>query len=914
MAGGVGTPVAPSVAAQIAARQRVIGKKIGRTNEDLLYMNSKAGWIKLSSAVNTLSKGQQTLLRSGADPNTILGNNARAKSNILLGGLLSPNGGLRQGIDVDGGYNQNAAYNNRADNTGIRPMPGITSMNVKSKNTYGTLREAEVKFMCWTLDDFEAMEELYLRPGYTILLEWGHSMYIDNSGNLQKDVQTVGDMFFLDGTTMCQLTNRVADIRKAADNNYEAMIGYVKNFSWDYTPDGGYNCSVSIISTGEILESIQLRFDPAQRGAVLEDPTTDVGKEQAKSTYHFFISKMANIVDRASINIPSIQAELGSVGDNLLIDNLVYYQKIQLDGGSWGGLIDTDIETHWISLRLFFDIFNTMVVPVDTTKAQGTCSRTLTKFNTDFAKSSKFLTSPEHFSINPSTCVLAKPGNLTTEDVIQVDAVHEKGSAPVGELDDVLNIYIALPYLKSILDGALDESGKINKSMHDITETILEEINTCLGGINDLGLAYDDEDEGGTWYVVDRNNTPEDSSNLPIFPLAGINSVFTDVGISSKISNEIGAQISIAAQGSTSGTTEYVENILKWNAGTVDRIKVIKTTIDTPDTNAIKSAAAVKKEQDERAATWLEDVATLFDKFNSNDGYKKEDMESIKTMHAEWTVANVVIKYRTQTKSSLPGLVPVELSFKTDGIGGFIIGQAFKVGAGILPDKYQERFGYVINSVEHSIDSKNRWETSIGTQFYPIDKPTEIEVQRAGEATVVTKRAKANAAANQKRKGGGKGGYKGSTQKMINKYGEPNATGAGYLVSMKLPYPMRLSWNLSSTAKTLKVHRDVEQQFKSIFTDILAQYGLKRIQELRIDITGGAFFYRNMRGGSSLSMHSWGTAIDLDPLRNPLKGNAKNSTFAKPEYKPMIDIFYKHGFQSLGRERDYDWMHFEAKV
>jgi len=40
------------------------------------------------------------------------------------------------------------------------------------------------------------------------------------------------------------------------------------------------------------LESIQLRFDPAQRGAVLEDPTTDVGKEQAKSTYHFFISKM----------------------------------------------------------------------------------------------------------------------------------------------------------------------------------------------------------------------------------------------------------------------------------------------------------------------------------------------------------------------------------------------------------------------------------------------------------------------------------------------------------------------------------------------------------------------------------------------------------------------------------------------
>lgn len=911
MAGGVGIPVAPSVAAQIAARQRVIGKKIGRTNENLLYMNSKAGWIKLSSAVNTLSPSQQAQLRGGMDPNTILGNNARAKSNILLGGLLSPNGGLRQGIDVDGGYNQNAAYNNRADNTGIRPMPGITSMNVKSKNTYGTLREAEVKFMCWTLDDFEAMEELYLRPGYTILLEWGHSVYIDNSGNLQKDVQTVGNMFFLDGTTMCQLTERIGEIRKAADNNYEAMIGYVKNFSWSYTPDGGYDCSVSIISTGEILESIQLRFDPAQRGAVLEDPTTDAGKEQAKSTYHFFISKMANITDRASINIPSIQAELGPIGDKLLIDNLVYYQNVTFDENPiW---FDSATEMHWISLRLFFDIFNTMVVPVDTTKAQGTCSRTLTKFNTDFAKSSKFLTSPEHFSIDPSNCVLAKPGNLTTEDIIKIKAVHT-GFPPVGDLDDVLNIYISLPYLKSVLDGALDESGKLNKSMHDITETILERINTCLGGINDLGLAYDDEDEGGTWYVVDRNNTPEDSSNLPIFPLAGIDSVFTDVGISSKISNEIGAQISIAAQGSTSGTTEYVENILKWNAGTVDRIKVIKTTIDTPDANAIKNAAAVKKEQDERAVKWLEDVKTFFDNFNSYQGYEKEEMDAAMTMHAEWTVANVVTKYRTQIKSSLPGLVPVELSFKTDGIGGFIIGQAFKIGAGILPTKYQERFGYIITSVEHSIDSKNRWETSIGTQFYPIDKPLEIEVQRAGEAATVTKREEANAAANQKRKGRSSGGGSASTQRVVKKYGEPNATGAGYLVKIQLPYPMRVSWSPKSTVTTMQCHKDVAEQFKAIFTDILKHYGLKRIQELGIDLFGGCFNYRKMRGGSYLSMHSWGIAVDLDPTRNSLKATASTATFAKPEYKPMIDAFYKHGFQSLGKERDYDWMHFEAKV
>jgi len=745
MAGGIGSPVTPSVANQITARQRVIQKKINKTPEDLIYLNSKTGWIKLSSSVNTLSPGQVLQLRGGMDPTKILGFNTKAGTNILLGGLLAPDRGLRQGIDTTGAYNQNAAYNNRADNTGIRPMPGITSMNVKSKNTYGTLREAEVNFMCWTLQDFELMEELYLRPGYIVLLEWGHSMYIDNSGTLRKDIETIGNHYFANGVRMSQLTNDIATIRKATDNNYEAMIGYVKNFSWSYTPDGGYDCSVSIISTGEILESLQLRFDPAQRGAVFEAPTSDAGKEQRKSVYHFFISKMSTLSQEPNIDTAAIQQVLGTVGDSLLSDHIAYFQNITLDERWWW--VDPATPMHWISLRLLFDIFNTSISPVDTTKIKGSSDRTLTRFNTDYTKSSKFLTSPEHFSIDPTVCVLTFPANFADETKIQVNA-PQTGTAPVGELNDVLNIYISLPYLKKTLDSALDESGKLNKSMHDITENILEGVNTALGGINDLGLAYDDEDEGGTWYVVDRNNTPEVSPDLPVFTLAGIDSVFTDVGISSKISNEIGYQIAIAAQGSASGTNEYVENILKWNAGTIDRIKVVKTTVDKVDTAGVAEA---KKELEERTTKWIEDVKTFFDNFNSNQGYEKEEMEAAKTMHAEWTAANVVTKYRIQTKSAIPGLVPVELSFKTDGIGGFIIGQAFKVGAGILPSKYQDRFGYIITGIEHGIDSKNRWETSVTTQFYSIDKPSDAEVQAAGQPGVTAREA-ANAQLNAQRR------------------------------------------------------------------------------------------------------------------------------------------------------------------
>jgi hypothetical protein len=144
-------------------------------------------------------------------------------------------------------------------------------------------------------------------------------------------------------------------------------------------------------------------------------------------------------------------------------------------------------------------------------------------------------------------------------------------------------------------------------------------------------------------------------------------------------------------------------------------------------------------------------------------------------------------------------------------------------------------------------------------------------------------------------------------QQLNAKYGVPNEAGT-YLTTIILPYPFLYD---GKPVSKMRCHKLVADKFLAVFNDILAHYGLEEINKLGINKYGGCFNYRKMRGGSQLSRHSWGVAIDLDPQRNLLKETSATARFARPEYKPMIDIFYKHGFVSLGREKNYDWMHFE---
>ncbi len=61
-----------------------------------------------------------------------------------------------------------------------------------------------------------------------------------------------------------------------------------------------------------------------------------------------------------------------------------------------------------------------------------------------------------------------------------------------------------------------------------------------------------------------------------------------------------------------------------------------------------------------------------------------------------------------------------------------------------------------------------------------------------------------------------------------------------------------------------------------------------------------------------MSTHSWGIAIDWDADRNPLRATSKTALLATPPYAKFLDLWEEEGFVSLGRARNYDWMHVQA--
>jgi hypothetical protein len=139
-------------------------------------------------------------------------------------------------------------------------------------------------------------------------------------------------------------------------------------------------------------------------------------------------------------------------------------------------------------------------------------------------------------------------------------------------------------------------------------------------------------------------------------------------------------------------------------------------------------------------------------------------------------------------------------------------------------------------------------------------------------------------------------------------YGEPGSA----LVKVSLPYPLKLAWDPSTTVVSTQCHQKVAASLQKVLEQVLLYYSFDTVQQLRLDLYGGGFNLRAKRGGTSLSTHSWGIAFDFDPEHNQLKWNSSKACFARPEYDYWWQCWESEGWVSLGRSRNYDWMHVQA--
>jgi hypothetical protein len=59
-------------------------------------------------------------------------------------------------------------------------------------------------------------------------------------------------------------------------------------------------------------------------------------------------------------------------------------------------------------------------------------------------------------------------------------------------------------------------------------------------------------------------------------------------------------------------------------------------------------------------------------------------------------------------------------------------------------------------------------------------------------------------------------------------------------------------------------------------------------------------------------MHAYGVAIDFDSEHNQMRWGSDRARFAKSDYDAWWGYWEEAGWVSLGRERNYDWMHVQA--
>jgi len=547
----VGEAVSDYVSEQIRIRQKIYGSANASTRPlaETLFLNQRIAFAKLVSGVdiNDASKLRGDI-KNIIISNNLTGNKLASKFTLFAGTTerdTSLNTDFQSsGVIRDGSSINNGAYGLGGLDFGLKPMPGITSVNIKSENR-GSLRTANIKIKAWNTTQFDIIDLLYLRLGYSILLEWGNVSYAGNNGEIQPDNPfTLVDKFLLGGpfqgeniavsptsipnlptpvegtvtsnsqgeATVTALLDNIARYRKESSGNYDAFYGKVINFNWSFAEDGSYDIDLELRSVGDVVETLRMNVlinDPKteeeqQEKETDEEPTIESYKDKNQFGRFFYECTRFLKKNGEFAQLSEIKALKGVDGSSAAFRTQAKYYKNQnkttvlinqrfsgLAGNYpfYEGILEGRDIFSYIRFGNLLGFIQNSILPV---YKNGNSQTPLIfiDYNTD---TNLAYFNPFQISADPRICAI----NTTLADVgNDITLYYGAGGDPyvvdIGgvKVGQIMNIYVNMRHVLQLINDNTTDEGT---SLIDLLTNLCSDISLALGGVNSFEPFIDEE-------------------------------------------------------------------------------------------------------------------------------------------------------------------------------------------------------------------------------------------------------------------------------------------------------------------------------------------------------------------------------------------------------------------------------------
>jgi len=756
---------------QILARQDLLKTEGKRPIEFQQYVSAKSPWVKMTSFVD-YDKNYD--LEDANYYSKAKYSDELAKKNILYGGTalskVANNGSIlnkqRYGIIGSSNVGENAAYGSnqwKMENNqyGLVPMPGIHKVQVDTVNAYGSLRQATITFYAWNLKQLEDLEILYMRPFYPILLEWGWSLYLDtydqqdlNKNNIhdiqnisKSDVKIKNDFVTINpfDTRLDQekIYELLEEKRKKYSGNYDGLLGFVKNFNRKLLANGGYECTVTLISLGEIIPSLKSNYATGTHAKGEEKDTdreVDTRKKQSEPKKDHFETLLTLLMSGEKSKSNDIQKI-----DKQILESK-YKNKVDLNIYEIGEPKNTKkdptkmtfVNNYYIQLGYFLYIINyesnlyeknfkkhiEIELPFSDIKdnvGNGLClagkntisidplsciiRNTFTEIFTSKDENKKKLGySYDTFVKNATNSSVYKEINM----FVKTYSVENNKMLYHGEIG---NIYVSL---NRIADNyKLEINNQTVVSWDKIIRDILSFSSFALGSIND----FDVYSENNKYIIFDKFYI-EDPAESKLQKKAEINIIGTNTtvrthNIETRIFQSQAYMFAIAAQDRYNISSIETSTVAYLNKGLKSRILSERRTKDNLN---------IENEQNERDKIFGSELLEIENivKEYFLDGEIPTDYAT-NIMPTINSFLNSIL-LQVDGAANFKAIIPISLEITIDGLAGFVIGEIFRVNHDSLPTEYKNKnIGFIVTKISHAVENGD-WITVIGTQVCLLDQ------------------------------------------------------------------------------------------------------------------------------------------------------------------------------------------------